>query len=477
MSITESSATPDGDPGRSPDRGSGGGDDRGPSTGRDDTPAETAPRRFFGQLEGMRAVAAIGVLTTHVAFQTRAVELPVLGPVLGRLDLAVALFFGLSGFLLWRPWVAAAHGAAPTPSVRRYLTHRFVRIWPAYVVVVVLVLTLLPDAKNADLTVWVANLTLTQVFVPLSLTAGLTQMWSLSVEVAFYALLPVIGWALLRLRIDRRVDGRIDHRVDHRVGRRPSGADDSGRVTRRIPALVALGVVSLGWAWVAMVLPGAAGVEPKNWVFGHLPWFVAGLVLAELVGAIELDDHRPVARWVRVVARIGAHRVWMGIALVSAYAVACTPLAGPTGLGALAPWQFAVKMVLGAICGFALLAPLVLSAGPFRVLTSRVMLALGRWSYGIFIWHLAVLAVVFPLFGILPFNGDFLVVWAITLGLTIGVSAASYAFIEEPARRWLRTRERSTRERSRRGERSRAERSGSTVANQTVSETATSAGS
>ncbi|MDL9946613.1 acyltransferase [Gordonia sp. ABSL11-1] len=434
----------------------------------------------------MRALAAIGVLTTHVAFQTRAVELPVLGPVLGRLDLAVALFFGLSGFLLWRPWVAAAHGAAPTPSVRRYLTHRFVRIWPAYLVVVVLVLTLLPDAKNADLTVWAANLTLTQVFVPLSLTAGLTQMWSLSVEVAFYALLPVIGWALLRLRVDRR----IDHRVDHRVGG-PTSADESGRAAWRIPALVALGVVSLGWAWVAMVLPVAAGVEPKNWVFGHLPWFVAGLVLAELVGAIELDDHRPVARWVRVVARVGAHRVWMGIALVSAYALACTPLAGPTGLGALAPWQFAVKMVLGAICGFALLAPLVLSARPFRVLTSRVMLALGRWSYGIFIWHLAVLAVVFPLFGILPFNGDFLVVWAITLGLTTGVSAASYAFIEEPARRWLRTRERSMWERRRdersrdersrdersRDERSRDERSGSTVANQTVSETATSAGS
>ncbi|ROZ99120.1 acyltransferase [Gordonia sp. OPL2] len=441
MSTTNSSATTHGGP------------DRDSDAERDGARRGVAPRRFFGQLEGMRALAAIGVLTTHVAFQTRAVELPVLGPVLGRLDLAVALFFGLSGFLLWRPWVAAAHGAAPTPSVRRYLAHRFVRIWPAYVVVVVLVLTLLPDAKNADLTVWIANLTLTQVFVPLSLTAGLTQMWSLSVEVAFYALLPIIGWALLRLRVDRRADQR-------------TCADDSGRIAWRIPALMGLGVLSLGWAWVAMVLPVAAGVEPKNWVFGHLPWFVAGLVLAELVGAIELDEHRPVARWVRIVVRVGAHRVWMGIVLVIAYTLACTPLAGPTGLGALAPWQFAVKMVLGAICGFALLAPLVLSAGPFRVLTSRVMVALGRWSYGIFIWHLAVLAVVFPLFGILPFNGDFLLVWAITLGLTIGVSAASYAFIEEPARRWLRTRERT-----------RPERSRSTVISQTVSETATSAGS
>lgn len=408
-------------------------------------------RRFFGQLEGMRAIAAIGVLTTHVAFQTRAVELPVLGPLLGRLDLAVALFFGLSGFLLWRPWAAAAHRAVPRPRVRRYLLHRLVRIWPAYVVVVFVVLTLLPDAKGADLTVWLANLALTQVFVPLSLTAGLTQMWSLSVEVAFYALLPVIGLAMVRLRV---ADGA-----------------GSGRIGWRIPVLFGVGLLSLGWAWLAMALPVAAGVEPKNWVFGHLPWFLAGLVLAELVGAIEFDARRPVPRWLRVVAGIGARRWVMAALLLVAYLLACTPIAGPTGLGDLAPWQFAVKMVLGAICGFAVLAPLVLSAGPFRLLCSRVMLALGRWSYGIFIWHLAVLAAVFPLFGIVPFNGDFVLVWAITLALTIGVSAASYAFIEEPARRRLRTWE------SARANRRRAQPDSSpATADQTVDDTAINAG-
>lgn len=399
-------------------------------------------RRFYPQLEGMRAIAALGVLTTHVAFQTRAVQIPVLGPVLGRLDLAVALFFALSGFLLWRPWVDSAHrDDAGHPPIRRYLRHRFVRIWPAYVVVVVVVLLLLPDAQGADATVWSANLTLTQVFVPLSLTAGLTQMWSLSVEVAFYAILPIIGLALLRLR-GRRRDWRI-------------------------PALAVLGLVSLAWAWPAMALPLPAGVEPKNWVIGHLPWFLAGLVLAEVAGAIE-RGHAP--RWIERVASISARRRLMFGVLVVAYALACTPLAGPTGLGALTNLQFATKMVLGALCGYALLAPLVCSAGPFRILTSPVMLALGRWSYGIFIWHLAVLAVVFGLFGIVPFSGDTLLVWSITVVLTIGVAAASYAFVEEPARRWLRRRESGV---------SSSERSGSTTdhtAAQAASSTAISAG-
>ena len=78
---------------------------------------------------------------------------------------------------------------------------------------------------------------------------------------------------------------------------------------------------------------------------------------------------------------------------------------------------------------------------PFPFLTSPAMLALGRWSYGIFIWHVAVLAVVFGLFGIVPFTGHTAVVWIITAILSIGISAASYAFIEEPSRNWLRSRE------------------------------------
>ena len=131
----------------------------------------------------------------------------------------------------------------------------------------------------------------------------------------------------------------------------------------------------------------------------------------------------------------------MAAVFVVAYALACTPLAGPTGLGELTHLQFATKMVLGAIVGYALLAPLVCAPGPFRFLDSPVMQALGRWSYGIFIWHLAVLAVVFPLFGIVPFNGDMPLVLALTVALTIGVSAASYTFIEDPARRWINARE------------------------------------
>ena len=53
--------------------------------------------RFYPQLEGLRAVASIGVLTTHVAFQTRSITWPVLGPVLGIRMGAAPVWRAISG--------------------------------------------------------------------------------------------------------------------------------------------------------------------------------------------------------------------------------------------------------------------------------------------------------------------------------------------------------------------------------------------
>ncbi|RUP38097.1 MULTISPECIES: acyltransferase family protein [unclassified Gordonia (in: high G+C Gram-positive bacteria)] len=393
--------------------------------------SRASERRFYPQMEGMRAVAAVGVLTTHVAFQTGAVGWPVVGPVLGRLDLAVALFFALSGFLLWQPHALAAWALAPEPGLIRYVRHRFWRIWPAYTVVVVVVLLLLPEARTSDPVVWLANLTLTQVFVPLSLTAGLTQMWSLSVEVLFYALLPVLAWSLVSLRGDR--------------------------ARWRVVGVLGFGVVGLLWGPIAAHIPAPDGVEAQNWLIGHLPWFVAGLLLAELtvwrravgsgsgdVGAGSGASVVPLPAPLVALCRWSENRPLMLAVFVLAYGLACTPLAGPVGMGELSALGFATKILLGAIGAFAILAPLALGDGPFRFLASSVMTTLGRWSYGIFIWHVAVLSVVFGLFGIIPFSGSFVLVWVITVVLSVGIAAASYAFVEDPVRRWAVGRSGST---------------------------------
>ncbi|MGW4249177.1 acyltransferase family protein [Nocardia sp. NPDC004722] len=366
-------------------------------------PAELRLGRFVPALEGMRALAALGVVLTHVAFQTGATGQPLLGRVWERFDMAVAVFFALSGFLLWRPHATAARGEGKAPSAARYLLHRAARILPAYWVVVTAVLILLPSAAHtAGLRVWVSNLALLQVFVPFTLTDGLTQMWSLSVEVAFYLVLPLLAFALVWLR--------------------------GQRARFRVPVVLGLGLVFLSWNFLPVPTPD--GIHADNWLPGYLPWFATGMLLAELADL-------PVPRLRRIA---GNHLLMWPLAL-AALLLATTDLAGLRGLTHGQPWQYAAKMALGAIIGFGLLAPLVLRPDrPHRLLQSRVAATLGRWSYGIFIWHLAVLSIIFPVFGIIPFRGHFVIVYVLTIAFTLPLAAASFALVEEPVRQWTRRR-------------------------------------
>jgi peptidoglycan/LPS O-acetylase OafA/YrhL len=354
-------------------------------------------RSFLPAVEGMRACAAIGVVVTHVAFQTGH-STGVAGRLFGRFDLAVAVFFTLSGFLLWRGHAAAERDLGSRPRTGRYLRSRAVRIMPAYVVAVIVILSLMPDADHASLTVWLANLSLTQIYVPLTLTAGLTQMWSLSVEVSFYLALPIL--ALLARRIPARA---------------------------RVPAIAGLAVVSLGWGWVPFGPP--SGLNPLNWPPAFFSWFAAGMLLAEWTHSRVGLPHR-----------LARRRVLMAVVAVLAYLVAASPLAGPAGLVPSTATQFAVKTAMGALVAFALVAPLVLDRldTPHRVLGTAGMVTLGRWSYGVFIWHLAALTMVFPVIGRFAFSGAMPVVLVLTLIFAIAIAAVSYALVESPCREALR---------------------------------------
>ncbi|CAJ1493141.1 acyltransferase [[Mycobacterium] kokjensenii] len=354
-------------------------------------------RSFLPAVEGMRACAAIGVVITHVAFQTGHSS-GISGRLWSRFDMAVAVFFALSGFLLWRGHAAAARGLRPAPKAAHYLRSRVVRIAPAYLVSVVVILALLPDAGDASLTVWLANLTMTQIYVPLTLTPGLTQMWSLAVEVSFYITLPLLALSARRLP-----------------------------VAARIPAIAAVSLLSLGWGFLPIHTP--YGVNPLNWAPAYGCWFGAGMLLAEWA-------YSPVGR----VHRLARNRWLMAAVTLVAFLVAASPLAGPEGLTSATVGQFIVRTAMGGVLAWALLAPLVLDRPdtPHRLLASPAMVTLGRWSYGIFIWHLAALDMVFPVIGRFAFTGDMAVVLALTLVFTVAIASVSYALVEQPCREMLR---------------------------------------
>jgi peptidoglycan/LPS O-acetylase OafA/YrhL len=133
-------------------------------------------------------------------------------------------------------------------------------------------------------------------------------------------------------------------------------------------------------------------------------------------------------------------RVVMAVVAVLAYLVAASPLAGPEGLVPGTPAQFAVKTAMGSLVAFALVAPLVLDRVDtgHRILGTTGMVTLGRWSYGLFVWHLAALAMVFPVLGVFAFTGRMPAVLALTLIFGFAIAAVSYALVESPAREALR---------------------------------------
>ena len=376
---------------------------------------------FLPALEGLRAVASLGIIGTHVAFQTGHDVGAMWERMLGRFDFFVAVFFTLSGFLLWRSHRAGQGGVVwrrrrdgSTSGERgssasgwaKYYRKRAARILPAYWVLVVVVLVALPVGEGANLRTWLTNLTLTQVFFADSLHGGLTHLWSLSVEVAFYVSLPLFAIAL-------------------------RGLDPMRRQGTRILCLLGLSVLSFGWVWLP--LPYPEGVNPHIQPVAYFSWFAAGMILAEVESLAGSESER--ARGALAAAQRFARMrwVWIGLAVASLWLAAWM---GPEGLVELTNWEFLRRTGCGFVFGAAIIGPWAL-APESRFLTHPIMQALGRWSYGIFLWHMAMLSVAFPLLGVRIFDGHILAVSLVTVALTIPMAAASYALVEEPARRWL----------------------------------------
>jgi peptidoglycan/LPS O-acetylase OafA/YrhL len=86
-------------------------------------------------LDGLRGLAALGVLTLHVwmfTVQGAHGRDELVSLLTGELRLGVVLFFVLSGYLLAGPWVASALEDRPKPRLGRFAAKRAARIVPAY---------------------------------------------------------------------------------------------------------------------------------------------------------------------------------------------------------------------------------------------------------------------------------------------------------------------------------------------------------
>jgi peptidoglycan/LPS O-acetylase OafA/YrhL len=355
-------------------------------------------------LTGIRAVAAILVVGTHAAYTTGKYTHGYWGLVGARMEIGVPIFFVLSGFLLFRPWVKATVTGGPPPSVSRYARHRVRRIMPAYLITVIFAYVLYhfreagPNPGHSWLGL-IRNLTLTQIYTDgylgKYLHQGLTQMWSLAVEAAFYVTLPVLAYLLLTVICRRRWRPKLV-----------------------VGSLLALALISPTWLVLVHIDHWFAD-GARLWLPTYLAWFLGGMLLAVLQ-AMGVQCYAFVA---------------IPLAIIS-YFVVATPIGGAPTTSPSSTWEAVVKTVFYAVIATLAVAPLALGdQGIYsRLLASRPMVWLGEISYEIFLIHLVTMefAMVYVVRAHV-YTGSMLYLFIATMVLTIPLAWLLHRFTRVPS--------------------------------------------
>jgi peptidoglycan/LPS O-acetylase OafA/YrhL len=371
----------------------------------------------MASIDGLRGLAALSVFVFHGWLYTMPEPLASNRSTVGdyaahELRLGLVLFFVLSGFLLSRPWFAAALDERRPPDLRRYLRARVARIVPAYYAALIGSIVLLwglggtpglrlPPAGELPLFFVFAQNT-----SPASVMKLNPPMWSLGVEVSFYALLPAIGWLATRLPARRRAQ-----------------------------ALVPLALLALGVAWNWSTAGRGLGMTFSKSLAAMLPYFALGML-----AALALHEGRPAARTRRTM-------ICAGLLLVVADATvkAVVPAAGIEATA-----YFSTTRDIASAAGCALIIGAVASGPRSRVLGSRLLSGLGVISYGFYLWHVPVL-VFLRGHGLLPL--DPVLGTLVALGPVVAVSMLSWFALERPLIAWAARRNARARDERRAAER------------------------
>ena len=156
-------------------------------------------------LNVLRGIAVLAILVRHAWGLFGSPDIRILAvnfaPWINQMSAAVDLFFVLSGVVLAISFVSSGAGVSPNSTVR-FLVSRVIRIAPAYWLALTLVLIFFTpqfiESENINsplgLHRFLVFVGFVQQFDPLAFGAfaPLSPFWTLSVEMAFYLLIPVL---------------------------------------------------------------------------------------------------------------------------------------------------------------------------------------------------------------------------------------------------------------------------------------------
>jgi peptidoglycan/LPS O-acetylase OafA/YrhL len=325
--------------------------------------------------------------------------------VLNEGRLGLVLFFVLSGYLLYRPWVSAALSGGASPRRGAYLIRRMARIVPAYYLALIGSVALLwgaagtPGVRLPPATALPLFAVFAQNYSHAALLSLDPPTWTLSIEASFYLVLPLIGIAAMRV-----------------------GSSRWNQVA--LPVAMILG----GLAWNR--LTGLA--EPfEKALPAALPYFGAGMLVAVLANTRPIAPRA--ARWL-LLGGIGA------VVIDGALHEGLVPYA-------VEPLLSGTIRDLPAAAGFAAIVAAV-ACGEARAAWASwtPLVALGTISYGVYLWHLPLLLALRSA-NALPLH--LIPALTVVFAATVTVATASWFGLERPVIRWA---SRVTRRPAERGE-------------------------
>jgi peptidoglycan/LPS O-acetylase OafA/YrhL len=382
----------------------------------------------FPHVDSLRAIAALSILVLHCAYPTGELTGRIQGPFLNRFNVGVTLFFLISGFLLYRPFVAHRVIGARRTRLRDYLRRRLLRIVPAYWLALT-VLAIWPGLSGVFTGHWWVYYGFAQIYNDGTVLRGIGPAWSLCVEMSFYLFLPVYA-AALSATIGRRLTVRAQIRVE----------------------LVLLTAVAVASAWYRGWVTQHDAISPVlNTLPTFMDWFAIGMGFAVVSVALQArDPARPDPAALRLVRR-APWLPWLGAAVV--FWVVSKDVSGPHFISVLGhptlvftSREAVAITVLFGVAAAGMLAPAVfgIDGGGWvrRLLSHPTLQWLGLISYGIYLWHSTIMDEVCgyqPTVGC-TFHGAtplthvaFPALIVIVAAVAVACAAGSYYLVERPA--------------------------------------------
>jgi peptidoglycan/LPS O-acetylase OafA/YrhL len=264
-------------------------------------------------------------------------------------------------------------------------------------------------ASSAD---WWHYLLLVHVYDHHEVDPNLSQLWTLSAELAFYALLPLIGLFV--------------ERCSH---------DPASALRWHLRVIVSFMAIALAFNIIQNQV--VTERQAQLWIPAYLDWFALGMLLS-VVSSVPRQRLRVFRRLQHVLHEWAAApgTCWTAAAIL--WLSATTQLGTPRVVALPSFWQWTIQHYLFGASALLIMIPLTLGdGGPAgRLLGKRVGGILGNLSYSIYLWHLPLLLLLQRELGFNAFTGHFWPLLALTTLASVVVAAVSWYGLERPILRY-----------------------------------------